>query len=345
VDDPLITPPAVVQQIQRTRDQLESEAVRLFKKYERHSTALLETGRELGEVLTELRNRCNAGEWYPLLAKLEIPERTASRAIRNFGLAREGTGQLADTGQTPEENLEHYFSPDAEDGADDDDRDWERRQLAATVRDLHPDVRVGDFRVALADVPDNSVSLVFTDPPYDAESVPLYGDLARHAARILKDGGSCIVYAPSHALITVGNLMAEHLRYWWPLAIKHTGRNARMPGLWVFAEWKPLLWFVKGGRWNNEFVADLLPSEMPDKALHDWQQSEVEAGYVIERLTLPGELVVDPLCGSGTTLAAALKLGRRALGIEIDKERAKVATARLQRIEMPQANVNGEQIR
>jgi site-specific DNA-methyltransferase (adenine-specific) len=341
VDDNLITPPAIMQQVQRTRDQLESEAVRLYAKYERHSTALLETGRQLGEVLTELRASCNAGEWYPLLEKLGIPERTASRAIRNFGLAREGTGQLADTGQTPEENLEDYFSPDAEDDAD-DDRDEERRQLAATVRDLHPDIRVGDFRSVLADVPDDSVSLIFCDPPYNKESVPLYGELAAHAARILKPGGSCIVYAPSHALITVGSLMEAHLRWWWPLAIKHTGRNARMPGLWVFAEWKLLLWFVKGSRWNNEFLADLLPSEMPDKALHDWQQSEVEAGYVIERLTMPGELVVDPMCGSGTTLAAALKLGRRALGVEIDEERAKVATARLQGIEVPQSITNGE---
>ena len=43
---------------------------------------------------------------------------------------------------------------------------------------------------------------------------------------------------------------------------------------------------------------------------------------IAERLVLastePGDLVYDPFCGSGTVLVAAVKLGRRALGCEID---------------------------
>src|SRR5688500_5609548 len=58
-------------------------------------------------------------------------------------------------------------------------------------------------------------------------------------------------------------------------------------------------------------------------------EGEPEAAYCVERMCPDGGLVVDPMCGSGTTLAAALRLGRRALGCEIDRERAKVASARL----------------
>lgn len=36
--------------------------------------------------------------------------------------------------------------------------------------------------------------------------------------------------------------------------------------------------------------------------------------------TLPGDLVLDPFCGSGTTLIAARKLGRRSIGMELNPE-------------------------
>ena len=37
----------------------------------------------------------------------------------------------------------------------------------------------------------------------------------------------------------------------------------------------------------------------------------------IRTWTQPGDLVIDPMCGSGTVLSAALALDRRAIGIEI----------------------------
>jgi hypothetical protein len=47
----------------------------------------------------------------------------------------------------------------------------------------------------------------------------------------------------------------------------------------------------------------------------------VEATYLIERLTDAGELVLDPMCGSGVVLATARQLGRRFFGVEIDPAR------------------------
>lgn len=48
----------------------------------------------------------------------------------------------------------------------------------------------------------------------------------------------------------------------------------------------------------------------------------------------PGELVVDPYAGSGTTLLAARQLGRRAIGIERSAQYVEMANARLAQLEL-----------
>lgn len=50
---------------------------------------------------------------------------------------------------------------------------------------------------------------------------------------------------------------------------------------------------------------------------------------LIEQFTDPGEVVLDPFCGSGTTGVACLRLGRRFIGIEKDAHYAAVARERL----------------
>jgi len=50
-----------------------------------------------------------------------------------------------------------------------------------------------------------------------------------------------------------------------------------------------------------------------------------------------GDLVLDPMCGSGTTCKAALQLGRNYIGIDISHEYCKIAMERLGRLDEPQA--------
>ena len=55
--------------------------------------------------------------------------------------------------------------------------------------DENQGVYTGDARHLALDIPDGSIDLIFTDPPYSKKYLPLYGWLAFMAERILKPGG------------------------------------------------------------------------------------------------------------------------------------------------------------
>jgi site-specific DNA-methyltransferase (adenine-specific) len=71
------------------------------------------------------------------------------------------------------------------------------------------DIRHGDFRTALTDIPDGSVDLFLTDPPYPREYLPLWRDLAALAARTLKPGGLLVAYSGQYYLPAVMGMLAE----------------------------------------------------------------------------------------------------------------------------------------
>ena len=114
--------------------------------------------------------------------------------------------------------------------------------------------------------------------------------------------------------------MSRHLRYWWTLALIHTGDAPTMQYKGVRCRWKPVLWFVKGGRATSDMVADVLHGAPPDKSPHPWAQGVDEVRPLIRSLTTPGGLILDPFAGSGAFLWAAYLEGRRGLGFEIDAE-------------------------
>lgn len=74
-----------------------------------------------------------------------------------------------------------------------------------------------------------------------------------------------------------------------------------------------------GERLRDEAGAKLHPTQKPEALLH----------RVILSCTAPGDVILDPFFGSGTTGAVAKRLGRRFIGIERDQTYADAALARI----------------
>jgi hypothetical protein len=89
---------------------------------------------------------------------------------------------------------------------------------------------------------------------------------------------------------------------------------------------RPMRW-NGGGRqavWTHNIVKG---AARPD---HPCPKPEALMCELVQQFTDPGELILDPFAGSGTTLLAAKRLGRRAIGIEINEQFAETAARRLQ---------------
>lgn len=70
-----------------------------------------------------------------------------------------------------------------------------------------------------------------------------------------------------------------------------------------------------------------------ERVQHPCQMPEAVLERIIRVASNPGDLVLDPFAGSGTTLAAAKRLGRRSLGIELSRDYAEGVRRRLKLIE------------
>lgn len=210
------------------------------------------------------------------------------------------------------------------------------RQLlmeAKSVIDLPDNIRLmqGDFREKSKEIPDNSIDLIFVDPPYALEWIPIYSDIGILASRVLKPGGSFVTYAGRFGFPEILGRLTNipDLTYWWILAMIHNGAHESLPAKGVYVEWKPLLWFIKGNKRPEGYqhIPDVIARSRPNKGLHTkgWDQSPIDAEHVINKLTLENQIVLDPMMGSGTTGIAALNLRRQFIGIEIDETDFKIA--------------------
>lgn len=214
--------------------------------------------------------------------------------------------------------------------AKDDFAKAKRTKAAAEIKETNSSIIVGDFWQNADKIPDNSLSLIFTDPPYDKAAETHIAHLADFAARKLAPGGSCLFYLGHLQLPSAFKAFEGKLRHWWTCACVHAGGMAVMNYYGVRVGWKPMLWFVKESRFDTQNIVVDTVSSGTEKQHHDWQQAESEAAYWIEKLCPADGIVCDPFLGGGTTAAAAIKLNRKWIGFEIDPETARIASGRLE---------------
>jgi len=70
-------------------------------------------------------------------------------------------------------------------------------------------------------------------------------------------------------------------------------------------------------------------SEGNDKEHHKWGQSESGMLDIVSKICLPGQSILDPFCGAGTTGVAAIRHGCFFDGIDIDETNVNISKARL----------------
>ncbi len=200
---------------------------------------------------------------------------------------------------------------------------------------------LGDCIDVLAAVPGASVDLVVTDPPYlvgyrDRDGRTLFGDRSSEWVapafsqiyRVLKPGSVCVSFYGSGQVDTFMQAWREAgLRpvghFVWPKSYASgTGIVRRChEQAYLLAKGRPLRTY--------KVISDVRPWRYTGNRLHPTQKPVMAIQPLIEAYSKPGDLVLDPFCGSGTTAEAARNVGRRYLCIEKDPEFHRVATRRL----------------
>jgi site-specific DNA-methyltransferase (adenine-specific) len=101
---------------------------------------------------------------------------------------------------------------------------------------------------------------------------------------------------------------------------------------WGFKSLQPVLFYGTapdlhlGGKatmLDSSARPDRLGNAHPVPKPYEWMT------WLVQIASRSGESVLDPFCGSGTTLVAAKNLGRRAIGIEIEERYCEIAAKRL----------------
>jgi site-specific DNA-methyltransferase (adenine-specific) len=199
-----------------------------------------------------------------------------------------------------------------------------------------------DCTQLLSTLPKNSVDFVLTDPPYlvnyrDRSGRTVQGDVDDHWVRpafeqihrVMKPNTLCLsFYGWTHA--------EKFLSAWKSVGLRPVGHIVFVKSYtsgsgFLKRRHEQAMLLAKG--WPNlpgDRQLDVMPwGHYTGNQLHATQKPVELLQRLIRGFTKPGELVLDPFCGSGSTLVAASLEGRRAIGIEKDPEVFRIARKRL----------------
>jgi site-specific DNA-methyltransferase (adenine-specific) len=225
---------------------------------------------------------------------------------------------------------------------------------------------LGDCVEVMRELPDESVDMILADPPYghnnhdgdlnsrlndhrELDSKPIANDdpegfravmdaMLSEAARVLRKDCCCCCCCccggggPRPTFAWVADRMDRaglsffHSVIW----------DKRNPGLgWRYRRQHEMVMVAhrQGGKlaWADDNVtARNIYSEMPPRdRSHPNEKPVSMMRHFIQLHTKPGQVVLDPFMGSGTTGVACVELGREFIGIELDAEHFATAERRI----------------
>jgi len=202
-----------------------------------------------------------------------------------------------------------------------------------TAKDELVEVRLGDFVEIAKDIPDGSVDVIITDPPYPQEFIACWSQLSEIASRILKPHGLCIAYSGKLHLDECMARLGEHLSFYWQIVFMQTVMPTIHPRK-VNTKYKPILVFqnVPAGtkvRAHDRYFIDVIEGQKVEKDAHEWQQSADGVEKLIDIFSNVGDLIFEPFSGGGTTALVARQMNRRCIACEIDKKAHAGSVARV----------------
>lgn len=232
-------------------------------------------------------------------------------------------------------------------------------------------VMLGDAIEVVKTIPDNSIDMIFTDPPYGhnnnngdlisrreaalgcgdyvperdnrpmvndgAEANDLFRGILPELYRVLKPGACCCCCSgggpdPQFArwALWVDEVFQFKQMVVWDKGPMGMGWHYRRSYETVLVAQKPgaaCKWYDTSKRIEN--VIRDIRKIIPREDQHPTTKPVSLPKHFIKLHTQPNEIVLDPFCGSGSTLRAALSLDRSFIGIEIDPEWYKRTKSRI----------------
>ncbi|WP_252249197.1 site-specific DNA-methyltransferase [Clostridium sp. VAP23] len=158
--------------------------------------------------------------------------------------------------------------------------------------------------------------------------------------RILKKGGSIIMFMSLIKVETIIKLAEKNKFYYKTTGVWHKTnpmpRNMNLHFINSVEGWIYFTNITKTGTFNNNGTAihDYIESSVTPKSEkiyggHPTQKPEKVIQHFVELLSNPGEVVMDPFMGSGTTGVVAKKLGRDFIGIELQEDYFDISLKRI----------------
>lgn len=198
-----------------------------------------------------------------------------------------------------------------------------------------PDCKIYQCSVKeLADkIPENSVDVILTDPPYPAEFLYCWDELGELAMHVLKDGGSLVAMSgQSHFPDVSSRLLKSGLSEYWVLCYNMPGVANQVSYRAISNHWKPVIWMTKGQPKPRKWAADIITVPKLSKQendLHEWQQQKEGWQMLTDAVVSSGDIVCDPFLGSGTSAVCAIDAGCLFVGADISKECVDISKERV----------------